>query len=206
MKKSTGFICLGKGDLLELGRKLVHIVFGTFIFFVAYFYGAYSLAALCFIALLFGIPVALLIKSGVEFPIFSLAVELFGREREKLPGKGVFMFFAGAFLASLIAMFVNNSAIAYLALLPAILGDGLATIIGKRFGRHRIVKHKSVEGSTAFFFASFIALFLASNSLLAAFTVALLATVAEILPIDDNLILPPFSAVILYIIYFFNFL
>lgn len=206
MKKSTGFICLGKGDLLELGRKLVHIVFGALIFFVTYFYGAYSLAALCSVALLLGIPLALLMKSRVEFPVFSLAVELFGREREKLPGKGVFMFFAGALLASLIAIFVNNNAIAYLALLPAILGDGLATIMGKRFGRHRIVKHKSVEGSAAFFFASFIALFLASNRLYAAFIVALLASIAELLPIDDNLILPPFSAVILYITYFFNFL
>lgn len=204
MKRSTGFICSGKGDLLETGRKLVHIIFGVLIFILAYFYGALALAALCIAALLFGIPMAILIKSGIELPVFSLAVELFGREREKLPGAGVFTFFAGALLASLIAIFANNNAIAYLALLPVVFGDGLATIIGKRFGRHKIAKHKSAEGSTAFFFASFIALFLVSNNMAVAFIVALLASIVELLPADDNLTVAPFSAIILYITYSFT--
>jgi dolichol kinase len=169
------------------------------IFLVAYNYGALALFGLSMLCLLFGVPIALLIKAGIEFPVFSLATELFGRESERIAGEGTFMFFLGSAIVSLIALFAAKETIAYLALLPVVFGDGLATIIGVHFGSHKIAGGKSIEGSLAFIFASSLALFLFIGNLLVSIAVSVLAALAELLPGDDNLIVPIFSALILYI-------
>ncbi|MCD6479040.1 MAG: hypothetical protein J7L44_04110 [Candidatus Diapherotrites archaeon] len=184
---------------MQTARKIVHIAFGTIILLVAYYLGALALLELSVLCLLFGVPIALLIKAGVEFPALSLAVELFGRESERIPGEGTFMFFLGSAITSLIALFAAKETIAYLALLPVVFGDGLATIIGLRFGRHKIVSGKSVEGTLAFIFASSLALFIFTGSLVVSVAVSVPAALAELFSDEDNLIVPVFSALVLYI-------
>ena len=181
------------------------MLFGSILILIVFYYGANALALVSFIALLFGIPIAMLIKAGYAVPVFSLAVELFGRKSENVPGEGTFMFFVGALIASLFAIFTRNYEIAYLALLPTTFGDGFATIIGTYFGRHKIVGKKSLEGSLAFFIGSALTLYLFIGSLHVSFIVAFLAMLVELMPIDDNLAVPVFSSAILYITKFFNF-
>lgn len=192
---------VGCNNSLQIGRKLIHIGIGTTIFFLAYIFGPLALLAFSALCLVCGIPIALMIKSGIELPLFSLAIELFGRRSEKFPGKGAFMFFVGAMLASIFALATGKAKIAALALLPVVFGDGFATIIGLKFGRHKIAGRKTLEGTAAFIFASFVALFLATGNFFLSIAISFISAIVELFPFDDNLTLPFLSAVLLYIIH-----
>lgn len=73
-------------------------------------------------------------------------------------------------------------------------GDGLASLIGKLFGKHKIPKMegKTFEGSFACFFAVFISTFVVTKRLGVSFLVALLAMLIEVLPLADfdNMLIP----------------
>lgn len=81
------------------------------------------------------------------------------------------------------------------------VGDPIAALVGRRFGRHKLINGRSVEGSGAFLLASTIAtvgvlLSFHELSLLAALTIALAgavpATFAELVSkrVDDNFTIP----------------
>lgn len=91
-------------------------------------------------------------------------------------------------------------------------GDSLASLVGERYGRrrYRLVASKSLEGSVAMFFGSFLSFALSllffsafyqfslSAQMILAFAVALVATVVEGLsPMGfDNLTVPAFSVLV----------
>ena len=91
------------------------------------------------------------------------------------------------------------------------IADPLSAIIGIRFGKNKVVKHKTIEGSAAFFIANiscvllvFIpvhSLELRAQILLMAALNALFVTFFEMMPlkIDDNLTIPLFNALSLWI-------
>jgi dolichol kinase len=58
-------------------------------------------------------------------------------------------------IASLIIIFLFPQMIVIGAITVAVLGDAVAAIIGKSFGRHRFKNGKSWEGTIAFFLTSF---------------------------------------------------
>jgi len=186
----------------ETGRKSVHLFFGSFFILSALFISPkFTLAATaaCFIS---GVLVSNLIKKGVNFPFFSLLVKLFERDYEKeLPGKGAIMFFAGSLAMMLAAVLLGRPEIIAPALVPLVFGDGLATIIGIKYGKHKITGGKSWEGTIAGFIASVIVLsLLLSPQWAVILAVAATAMIVEILPIDDNLTIPIISGLVLYII------
>src|SRR3989339_725830 len=87
-----------------------------------------------------------------------------------------------------------------------------AAILGIRFGKHHIVKEKSVEGSLAFYICSFLAILMVfsiynSSAMLSfgfwfvAFFVPFLITLFEMIPIkiDDNLTIPLVTSFTLWI-------
>lgn len=96
-------------------------------------------------------------------------------------------------------------------ILPMAYGDSVAAIIGEKYGRRRykLVSDKSVEGSAAMFFTSFVGFtlgllyfsvlysFLFSESIVGAFAVATAATLVEsVSPMGfDNLTVPAVSVV-----------
>lgn len=87
--------------------------------------------------------------------------------------------------------------IAAIGLLYAGIGDAAAAIIGRRWGRHRTARGKSLEGSAAFFVTAVLAGWAAPAigvlpAVLAAFATTLLETASP--PIDDNLYLPVVAA------------
>ncbi len=77
------------------------------------------------------------------------------REDERLC-IGAHIYFA---IASLIVIILFPKWIVIGAITVATLGDAMAAIIGKRFGKHRFKNGKSLEGSAAFFITSFLVLF-----------------------------------------------
>ncbi len=91
--------------------------------------------------------------------------------------------------------------IASAAAIVMVVGDGLATVIGSRFGRHPTVGNKTEEGTLAFFLGGLTAAFFVSP-LLAVFAAGL-GALLELVPgikvlgdskrrgiLDDNFIVP----------------
>ena len=97
-------------------------------------------------------------------------------------------------LGAMIALMLYPEPAASLAIYSLAFGDGIASIVGKLFGRIRIPASggKTVEGSAACFSAVFLAAFLILGSIPAALAIALGAMILEAAPTEDldNLILP----------------
>lgn len=97
--------------------------------------------------------------------------------------------------------------IAILSVLYLAIGDMLASIIGVKWGRHKIGHGKSLEGSLAFFFSCFLITFLypivvpsfQGSIWVLAFLGGFIGMLSEIaLPrLDDNFVIPIFSAIFL---------
>jgi dolichol kinase len=82
------------------------------------------------------------------------------------------------------------------AVMVAAIGDGMAAIVGIRFGRHRIRGNRTLEGSIAGFIFGFLAFlplwFLLTIPLIYGLVAALMLLIVDLAapPIDDNIINP----------------
>lgn len=112
---------------------------------------------------------------------------------------------AGVFLT--VCFFEKN--IALLAVFFLVFGDGFAALVGEKYGRHKIFRKKSWQGTIANLFTCLIVGFLFSFFYQIEIPViifgALTATIIEILPIKDNLFIPVASAFVMTIIPFTSF-
>ncbi|MBI2546707.1 hypothetical protein HYV81_06025 [Candidatus Woesearchaeota archaeon] len=191
-KAMQGLKKLQTSPNLQIYRKLLHLLMGAAAlligFSVAQFYGLEVLlygAFICFIILL--LIDLLRVEYKVNFPLYSL----FTKEKEKTNLHALTF----AFLAAIIVIMMYEFKIALAAVAMSIFSDGIAAIIGIRFGRHRIWNGKSIEGSLAS---------LATNLLIGYFIVgawyifipmAVIATLTELVitHMDDNFVVPIFS-------------
>lgn len=110
-------------------------------------------------------------------------LEAISREHEKYSIGSHIYFTIGALI--IISFFPKDIAIG--AITVATLGDAIAAIIGKPFGKHRFKNGKSIEGSLAYFLTAFLIL-LVLIDLPHALIGALAGMLAEFyeLPPDDN--------------------
>ena len=119
-------------------------------------------------------------------------------EASRLTGTGYSL--AGA----LIAFLVFPRDVAVLALSFLAVGDAMATIVGKRIGKTRLLGKKTLEGDLACFVSciavGFIGYFAGLDiSWLVILVGSLAATIAEAvpLPLNDNLTLPLFAGLVM---------
>ncbi|KAI4326651.1 hypothetical protein MLD38_031941 [Melastoma candidum] len=197
----------------KLNRKLVHISVGS-VFMLCWplFSSGHRGAILA--ALVPGINVirVLLVGSGIwKDEAIIKSMSRFGDRRELL--KGPLYYAATITLAS--AYYWRTSPIAIAAVCNMCAGDGLADIIGRRFGHHKIPYNskKSWAGSIAMALAGFLAslgylLYFSSfgyvqkswEMALGFLVTSLAAALVESLPIsselDDNLTVPLTSIVV----------
>ncbi|MBO8175168.1 MAG: phosphatidate cytidylyltransferase [Thermococcus sp.] len=110
-------------------------------------------------------------------------IEVITREHEKR-SIGAHIYFA---LAALIIVYFFPEDIAIGSIAVATLGDAIAAIIGKPFGKHRFKNGKSIEGSLAYFVTALLIL-IPLIDIPHAIVGALAGTLAEFyeLPPDDN--------------------
>lgn len=104
-------------------------------------------------------------------------------------------------IAYLVAAIVFPLPVAVAAMLYNAFGDGLAAMVGKRWGRHRIPGGKSIEGAAAGFAANFfVGLAVPGIPLPAALIGGAAAALLEILPIpiDDNVVVTLGGGVVLW--------
>lgn len=115
--------------------------------------------------------------------------------------------------AGLICAFAYSKWVMVISMVFIILGDIAGAIFGKRFGKHKTIGNKTLEGSLAFFIVAFFGTIVVKYSvftdiqLSALFMGALTATVLEALPlgIDDNLSVPVLTGLLLQLLYVGHF-
>ncbi len=176
----------------ELLRKAFHVLFGLFFLGLIYFLGTDLSLQIISTIFVIGLIIALLHKKDIKIPIFEKLILLVEREHEKhFPGKAALLFFLATII--LLYFFGNFLEIVYASLLVQIFADTFAAIIGKRFGKHKILdkEHytKTLEGTLACFIVAFIILILFFPWEVALIG-AIIATAIEFAPINDNLFIP----------------
>lgn len=114
-------------------------------------------------------------------------------------------------IAVLLTIITFPKPIALVAIYTLALADPLSAIIGIKYGKNRIVEHKSLEGSAAFFISTFICSLIILSGYQGAYTytitfisflIALLSSAFEMVPLklDDNLTIPLSTAFMLWIL------
>ncbi len=202
----------------ELPRQLVHIS-GLLFIILAQFIGGLLTAFYFFVIagtiLLYSEYMKreqnrwLGIIDRFESKLRELAIKLERKEIER-PFLCAFWFYAGCGLAFLI--FPLNIASAACAMLA--IGDASSTLVGMRFGKHRIMKNKTLEGSSAFFLTAFFISLIFINPLLALLG-SIVAMLTELIPglsifkklrkkhlIDDNFLIPIIAGAVMFLVGF----
>jgi len=138
---------------------------------------------------------------GRYVPVITDVTDHCGRDHE-LKGWVLTPFYLALSITALLAIsggfvnFISRSA-AYVSIVAATLGDASAALVGMRFGRHRhwLLRGKSVEGSLAFFVATFAgSLFFVNWQI--AIAVAAISAIVEVFSGGFDNLTVPFSAAI----------
>jgi dolichol kinase len=129
--------------------------------------------------------------SGVNVPLISSITHMASRTRDK----GRFVLGPVTLgLGALLSLLLYPSPAAAIAIYALAFGDGIASLVGKLFGRYRplFLHGKSIEGSIACFMAVFFTTYRVCWDYKIALSAAVSAALAEALPIRDydNLIIP----------------
>jgi dolichol kinase len=179
----------------EIWRQLIHAS-GLFILILGLFLKPEVLLLLCIIMVFFA-EMVFIIDKYRYIPIFSTILSKCKRKDDE---RGFVYFFIG--IIATLFFFSFNLAIAYSAIIMLLIGDSASTIIGRRFGIHKLPFNgvKSFEGSLAFFVVGFFGA-LIMLPLLPAFIGALIGTLTEAYsPIDDNIPIPIISALAMTVV------
>ncbi|MBP1910214.1 diacylglycerol/polyprenol kinase family protein [Methanolobus bombayensis] len=172
----------------ELLRKGVH--FTSIIIVLVYAFMGKQACQTLLISYLVTILIIehLRLDRGFKLPFFHVVL----RQKEK-SGIGSYVYFT---MGALIVVSVFSKNVVLAAILMTTFGDMSAALIGKRFGNIRIKNGKSIEGCIAEFIVDLIIAFLFIRNPFISVIMAFVATYVEttFVKIDDNLVIPIFSA------------
>lgn len=138
--------------------------------------------------------------------------KLFGKmlRRKVNPGQWIVSGGAPVLAAALLVNLLFPAWIAASSLAVMLTGDAAAALIGRKFGRHKLINGKSAEGTCGFIAAGFIALVVIlmitcrpAADYYAGFAAVILAAFAELfqkqLKLDDNLSIPLCVGLVLFL-------
>jgi len=183
----------------EILRKGIHL--SMLIIPIGYYYSSKT-TTLVFLG------VMILLALGVE--LVRLRWDLFSKYFNKLLGNllrqseqsgltGATFLFIGAFITIL----VFDKSIALIALLMLIISDAMAALVGKFWGRHKLFKDKTLEGSIMFLLTALcIVLFLPTHPFVIGLMGVLSAFVIDvfIVQINDNFMIPVGSGLVMQVL------
>jgi dolichol kinase len=166
-------------------RQAAHMLIGTGIAVLALLLERDIMVLLLAGSIFIGFILADALMKKYDIPIITFLIHTLERG-VPVPGKGAFYFTASA----LVCVLLFPSEIAAAGILALAVIDGVATLAGIQFGRHRIRNGKSVEGTFAGIAAGTVALaFIVPPGY--ALAASLVAGVVELFsPVDDNLTIP----------------
>ena len=176
--------------LKELFRKSIHICSSFIPLFLKLAY--WPVIVLLVLAVIVYSISEVLRSKNIELPLISKVTEIAARKRdENRFVLGPVTLVCGILLAALLLPLDYARA----GIFALAFGDGLASLMGKLFGKITIpgAHGKTAAGSLTCFFAVFITTFCCCGNCFIALIIALCAMFIEILPLADfdNLIIPP---------------
>ena len=176
--------------LKELFRKSIHICSSFIPLFLKLAY--WPIIVLLVLAVIVYSISEVLRSKNIELPLISKVTEIAARKRdENRFVLGPVTLVCGILLAALLLPLDCARA----GIFALAFGDGLASLMGKLFGKITIpgAHGKTAAGSLTCFFAVFITTFCCCGNCFIALIIALCAMFIEILPLADfdNLIIPP---------------
>ncbi|MCP4912000.1 MAG: hypothetical protein GY909_02685 [Oligoflexia bacterium] len=195
---------------LQIPRRVFHMSMGIIVGLVYQFMLTHSRAIyiLGFVACV----VYVLEQIRINYPQLSSNISIINkylfRAEEQLKESAGVPYIMGL----LLTLISFPKVVALVAIYTLAVADPLSAIFGIKFGKTRIVKNKSLEGSLAFFSGTFIISFsvlgwwtsLAEGTvgpvLLTSFLISFIVSAFEMIPlkIDDNLTIPLFTALVLW--------
>jgi dolichol kinase len=178
----------------EYLRKIAHLLIGLLIAGIIWIFPKDLAGIIIGVSLLTGLCLIDLSMKNRRIPGITELLGLLERDTA-FPGKGALFFVTGSFIT--LVLFPSPIAAISVAVLAVL--DSCTAIFGTRFGRHRIYNGKTFEG----FFAGIAvtaAFLLFAIAPAQALIIALVAGTIELVsPIDDNLVIPPVVAFLLYL-------
>lgn len=190
----------------HLGRKLYHLASGL-VCVSLYAFVFTRTEALIILSVVGGIWIGLDLMRLKVPALNALSMRWFGKlmRREELKSVSANSFYI---LGLFVVVLVFPKPIAILSALYLAVGDPIAAIVGTRYGRHKLVGKKTVEGALGNFVACFAVTFLVAATyfalpLLSSFGLAVVGGAIAVLvemcpsPIDDNLTIPVGSGILL---------
>ena len=189
-------------------RKVLHSMIGNLVFFIPFFtYNSLPVNFPFFVAA----PFVLVTFLATPYsPFKGISERLKGLSDITEGGHQTGLVFYAISYTVLALLFSAKPYVIAAGILPLAYGDASAALVGEKYGRrrYRVFAKKSLEGSLTMFLGTFVAFFGALafhsslygfsvfNYLLAAFGVALVATLAEAFsPLGiDNLTVPALGA------------
>lgn len=169
----------------EVFRQSIHVGLGLFLSGVLFFSNLDFFRLVCFAALGAGVVLSLVARAKI-FPLLNGLLEKVERKNEFVHGQSAFMFVLGALIPALV---FSNPLLVFLGVFALTWQDGFSTLFGVRFGKTVILRGKTVEGSLGGLVACTLGLSLILP-LPSAFFLALIATLVELIPVDDSLSIP----------------
>jgi phytol kinase len=173
-------------EMQEFYRKIFHIGFGLAIAALVFLTQQNVALAVLMLGTLIGLIFTDAILKGYNVPLISLLVERFERKGE-LAGKGA-LFFAVSCLFCVV--FFQKEVVVPAVIAFSVL-DGTAAIVGYYFGRNKLFRGKTAEGTLAGMAVTFIVLLPFVPASWSVLAIVVAGMIELFSPLDDNLLIPP---------------
>lgn len=132
-------------------RKIVHIGVGNFVFVWWLF------SANWIMLIFFTVPFALLLFAAM-FPGNVVSDSKIGKiSNEDGHRSGLFLYAVS--ITIMVLFFFDHWVAASVGIIAMTYGDAFGSLVGKKYGKHKLPRHKSVEGSLAVMFSTAIIAF-----------------------------------------------
>ena len=182
----------------EVLRKIIHFSSSVFAFMLFFLGKSICIPLFIIIAILFFVADFLRLKNQYVQNIYNIFFDVVTRNSEKNRITGA----SYVFLSIVLVTLLFDVKIAVASLLIMSFADPVASLMGRAFGNF-IILNKTIEGSISFFIVSVIVLsvfdFSSETILYVSIFCTLIELVSNKIKIDDNLLVPLSSAVLLFI-------
>ncbi|MBI4043558.1 MAG: hypothetical protein HY393_01980 [Candidatus Diapherotrites archaeon] len=175
---------------MEWVRQVFHVALGLFFVFLIQHFPLEEVLLFCVLLLFVGGIVSALHHAGFGLWFVSMLLKRVQRKEESIQGQGAFFFVLGI---TLVLLLFHSKTPVLAGIVALAFEDSFSTLVGKRFGMHKVLGEKTGEGFLGGVVAAAFAL-----SLVLPFPfslgIAVLAGLAEFIPINDALTIPLVTA------------
>lgn len=186
----------------ELFRKILHFILLLSLPVFVYSYDTWWMSSLtCILIIVIAYPVLFFFE---RFKSYSETVT--ERKKGELKSSLIIVFIMFATVISVCWRVLNNKTLSLAVIYSWGIGDAFAALIGTKYGRHKIYRKKSLEGTLAMFISSFASVMIILSIcniipwyavLISSLTVSLVSTTAELFtPNGFDTITCPFASLI----------